>query len=467
MIQKIALASITFAFAIGAVFIFIVDTQLGKQSSSAPIGDTQAKVSLESDVTTAKSGSDDTDTHDMDDISDDYFVYELGNFAFKLADGWVAQPSVPSLPLGYSNPKFFLKKQGATCVIGYFDHDRPSFDDYAQTGFGTRTFSGTMQFDSQWYAPQLSLPEDFTFSFGSVTHAKGEIYDFGGSFNVPTYDTQANLILFDENAGLVPDGCAEDMQNMLTTWKKYFKKITLTKELEGYLFFGRVDATTTENSYHLFFKSTDVDAETYDVGVSPFVATAPVFLNGSTLEGFNQDGKLITMNLFEPHHIQSTDIGISSLVFSRFGFGSSEWYLVSNGTHAEFGNELYQRTGAAEAKKVGTVSVRYGHIEGYDPKEKRLVITGGYGDGGCSSREIQTYSAEGGFSKMYSYGQCEGDILSAEEIQRRAVLEKITKGIASRAVLYPRLELSHGILSMNNAVLPRVDSYIQFTQMTR
>lgn len=411
-----------------------------------------------------------------------YMVYDPGNFAFQIPGDWVPISGLQLLPVGYEKPRFLLKKQGTPCVIGYFDQEFPGLDVYAQTGFAQRVFSmnGTLQFDTQWYAPQEVLPEDFSFSTNSIQPAPGEIYSFGGSFNVPTYTKSPNLILFNELGGKVHEvneqgitytpQCVDDMLISLQTWETYFQNTTLQDTSQGYIFVNRSDQGQSEPNPQLYFKSTQDDELTYTLGPSHTPWGSDTVLRGSILESIDAQNNLVSYLVGENAFLGDIKIPVRGVIIDRYGYKNREWLLTVNAgaLRDEWSGPVTLHEWSREGNTVttlGTFQLRYPSIYGYDPIKKQLILESGFGDAGMRSYEYFAFDeVEKAVKEVGKYVTDAYEVETPSEREKIQEIQFYIEGAVQRKRASYVVVKTHGVLSLGVIDLPELHAYGRFSQ---
>lgn len=400
--------------------------------------------------------------------SGDSFTYAPGNFSFPVPVGWTQVPThdVPN-PEGFTTPRFSFKKNGTECYLTYYDQEMPAT--YAQVGFGERTFSGAIQFDSQWYAPKTELPADFKFDFNQKQTFPKEIYSVVTGFTVPTYDHAPFLLLYDGKHGTVDAACVADVPLITTHWAPAFETVQLDETSDGYVFVNRMLGDENQARPYIYFKDLR-DGRIKTISESPALWAEPyaVSMDG-TLEGLGKDNVLYTVNLFSGTVRHDAPLAVSGHVVSFYRAGDSLWILAAPETDCvdkgECSVSLYE-------VRHGKIALRAKHeggamINGYVPSKKMLVFSKGYGDAGCSSSTVYAYVEStkrvidiGSEHSCVEEAQTEQQKKDHETIQ--AVLDQIPASLRGA-----RLRVQRGGVMIDNSDLPRMSGSLFVEQLLK
>jgi hypothetical protein len=386
------------------------------------------------------------------------FEYHPGNFSFTIPEGWqkVAVTEVPPLRQ-FKKPLFGLNKTGTSCYLAYFDEEIDR-EYYEQTGFGTRTFAGGLQFDSQWYAPSETLPEDFTFSHERAQHFKQEFYHVYSMSAVPTHTQAPVVALFDAEGGTVEQSCADDMKPLTESWKVFYPSLALSRDVSGFLFVGLL--TTTErdkNEPHLLFKS-DADGLIYTLGSTPARwSLNHTFHPEGTIEGLTEKNTLLRFNVFTGKTEHSQPLVPKGTVIDYYRYLDKEWALVvADQACLDKGScpsELYSKQGDVFSKVWSAGSNPQGpaSILGYIPEKKQVVLRRGYADAGCSSNHVSLFDeTTKKMTEAASYASCDGEAETPSQIAARKKIAVLTEaaGIRRQSKL---LRVERGMLDFADA----------------
>lgn len=387
------------------------------------------------------------------------FVFEPANISFTLPEGWRTVPlsDAPQLE-GFSTSQFALAKESEGCYLVFYDQEIDR-DVYAQTGFGERTFAGSLQFDNQWYAPQEVLPEDFTFTETPQRFGR-EIYTLGIHASTPTFKISPQLILFQQEGKVIPDTCIADMKPLTESWKPYFAGATLDGKSTGHIYAGYQPGSAGTGVAHIFFAS--------DTGSAPQVlsqAPAPrwrdmTFRADGTIEGVTERGTLSRFNVFTGATSNSPQLISSGAVLMHYRHGAREWVLAAADIAClDKGNclsTLYTKNDTGQFTPVsGGKTQGPARIMGYIPEKKQLVLWSGFGDAGCITEQLYIYDeAKKSTTKSVGYGGCmdaqEHVPYAAEKAKYDAVVE--AAGLPRKSTL---LRVEKGMLTIADATLLR------------
>jgi hypothetical protein len=358
------------------------------------------------------------------------FIYREGNFSLTVPMGWHAvDPESLSLPEDFEGLRFAFTQDSTACVIGYVDMPMAAFEKYEQTTPGERVFPDeNTQIDSWWWVhPNKVWPLPKAQFEGRLPYP-GEVlvshYALGPYRAYGPDDPLRALVLFRGQGNTVPQSCTTDFVTFLKSLKPHYEKIVLTNASAGDLLLS------SDPYYHVLFKpdTEKVFYEVYEGDIAGY-ENAPTLHNGLI---YYATDAVHRFNIFTTIDdiVPGTRTPQDTLVLDFYLTDDKVFYLAGTERLCGWCNtKLYVShldTGEQELLLDGPEG---GAISGFDSETGHIYLSAGYGDAGCFSEAVTTYSTkEKKVVSVRDFGACSDEPWYAESVRELRAMHEASFG---------------------------------------
>ncbi len=368
-----------------------------------------------------------------------WYRSNIGNIRFILPGGWaVSNNANLSLPVGFRDPIFILKKTGSACIIARAEQDADSAKALKQISFADRVFSDYAQYDGDWWIAATGDSAKYSFSENVRQYIAGE-FRISSSRNEP-------FVLFMSDGTAVPDDCNSDFNALLKTVEPYYEVVQLNPSSAGVMITEKVwdDSRRTvadqEKSYEHLIYMADGSKEKREVMLIPtgtwagsfFVFGNKLYIPANSYQPSMADKKarfdsaIYVLDPFTGQKKQipgtiSTNAHISSLYLRDdviyYLMGSSELGTCLDG-YRKCLSDLYSIPLTGGKPTLVAHSSLGGVILGYVESEGAFYIRQSWGDAGYSTTIINKIigAKETSVGEFNSYsGESEADKITYKQ----------------------------------------------------
>jgi len=405
-------------------------------------------------------------------VEGSWFQSNTENIQFIIPRGWVVGNNVNlSLPVGFKEPSFILKKVGSACVVAVAERDDATSNSRKQISRADRIFSDWTQFDGRWWIASTTDSSKYSSSGETRQYLAGEFRVSANLRNNP-------FLLFMADGTAVPNDCNDDLNIILKTVEPYYEIVNLDSSSKGVLITEKVWADNRYNdvkkSYeHLVFiadgskekrEVMSIPAGTWVKRFSVHEEKLYVPSNSYQFDEIEEETKFNSgIYVLDPFDGQIEQVpgtvGTDSYISSLYVKDETIYYLVGNselGTcldgYRHCATDLYSVPITGGEPTLVAHSPLGGSILGYVQDENAFYIGQGWGDAGCASASfIKIIGPKEEFVEKFSgcYGADEADRIAYQQTQDE-INNIIMKAGASKIS-------SKGILVYDNILQPATD----------
>ncbi|MDO8183645.1 MAG: hypothetical protein Q7T49_01495 [bacterium] len=352
----------------------------------------------------------------IDMMRGDRFLFE--NLSLTVLDGW-SKTNLSKTPVQSAEVLFAFKKTGTSCVLAYVESEGLiSSPEWLQASWGDRIFTSDLdQLDGNWYVGDANKPANFKFSERNRQFLPGEILvNYYGINGLEA--KRDSFLLFTNNGQSVPEECADNTYDILSSLQREYSETSLSLESKGYMYFRRSGQGKSE-TYPLLFLPAGSETEQKLFTFPSYPHNLTAYRNLLYYGGPSPEGERVSLYEFNPF---TKKVRILTSL-PKYGYAYINDILFKDSeVFYTYGEECWQQEKCSIdlyklSLKTGQVEVlakqlKFPSLAGYDSEVKALKLFHAFGDAGCFSLKAVSFNLDTKqleTASQSNFGSCSDD----------------------------------------------------------